>query len=122
MPHQEAGVAPRTRETEPVNNVVEPSLQYHQEILAGDPAGLFRCLETAPELLLEQPVHALDLLLLPELEAVFRELEPSLAVLTRRVVAPFNGALVRVTPLSLEKQLQILSPAEPTHGTMVPSH
>ncbi len=72
-------------------------------------------IEQATELALEQPIHALQLLLLTQLKAVFRELDPPLAMLTRWVVSALDRALVRVAPLPLEEELQTFAPAEPAY-------
>src|SRR5713226_2180070 len=38
-----------------------------------------------------------------------------------RIVAPFNGTLVGVTTLPLQKELKVFSPAKPAHGLCVSS-
>jgi uncharacterized membrane protein YoaK (UPF0700 family) len=77
----------------------------------------------AAELALGDAVDALDLLLLAQLLAVVRALLATvLAVLTRRIGPPLVAALVRVATLSLEEELHVFTPAEPTNCTSVTSH
>src|SRR5262249_2233160 len=58
----------------------------------------------------------------PQLDRVLRELRAGLPVLTGRIVAPFDGALVRVAPLALQEQLQTLAPAVPADRSRVSCH
>ena len=77
----------------------------------------------AAELALGDAVDALDLLLLAQLLAVVRALAAAaLAVLTRRIATTLVAALVRVATLSLEEELHVFAPAEPTNCTRVASH
>src|SRR3982750_2206373 len=57
-------------EAEAVDHVVQPPLELHQEVLAGDPLAAVGLDEIVAELRLEHSVDALDLLLLAELQAV----------------------------------------------------
>src|SRR5690606_32530427 len=78
---QLAGLGVARREPAADRDVVEPPLEQRQQVLTGDalhPGGLE---VVAAELLLEQPVHALDLLLLAQLVAVVaRPSAPTLAM------------------------------------------
>jgi hypothetical protein len=71
-------------------------------------------------LLLQQTVHPFKLLLLSQLNAIIGEFLPELAVISWGITPSFKGALLAVTPVSLEKQLQTLSPAQPAHGFSIP--
>src|SRR5690606_4732499 len=57
-------------ETHPVDDVVEPRLEQLQQVLAGVALAALGLLEIAAELPLEDAVHALDLLLLAQLQPV----------------------------------------------------
>ena len=80
--HELPRLRARGREAEAVDHVVEAPLEQLQQRLAGDAARAVGHLEVAPELVLEHPVDALDLLLLAQLQAVAHELRlAQLAVL-----------------------------------------
>ncbi len=70
-------------EAHPVDDVVEPALEQPQEVLASVALASLGLREIAAELALEHAVHALDLLLLAQLQAVVgRALTRGAAVLT----------------------------------------
>src|SRR5690606_7316692 len=80
-------------------------------------------LEVAAELILQHAVDALDLLLLPQLDAVADDLRPArAAVLSGRHVALLDGALLGVAALALQEQLHALAAAEAADGSVIPSH
>ena len=87
--------------------------KQQEQGLAGDATGAFGKREVAAELAFHEAVHALHLLLLAQLHGVLGELAAPLPVIAGRVVAPLDGALVRVAAFAFEKQLQALTPAEP---------
>ena len=70
MPDQLAGLGPRGRKPEPIDRVVQATLEQLEQRLTGDPAGALGLFEVAPELVLEHAVDALDPLLLAQLHAV----------------------------------------------------
>jgi hypothetical protein len=72
-------------------------------------------------LLFQQAVHAFQLLLLAQLDAVLRELGSLLAMLPRRIIAPFDGALIRVTTLSFQKEFEVFSSAKPANRLCISS-
>src|SRR5262249_17785962 len=114
---------PRVRGAEPVDPVVQPPLEELQQRDAGDAARPLRRLEVAPELILEHAVDALHLLLLAQLQAVARELRlPRLAVLAGREVALFDGALLGVAALTLQKQLHRLAAAQTANRSDITRH
>jgi hypothetical protein len=115
VPHELPRLGARVREAESVDHVVEPPLEQDHQRFAGDALRPVRFLEQLPELPLEQAVHALQLLLLAELEAVLGELHAPLAMLAGRIVATLDGALVGVAPLSLEEEFQTFTPAKPAY-------
>jgi hypothetical protein len=63
------------------------------------------------ELALEQLIVAARLLLLAQLQQVFRLLDAPAPMLARRVCPTFYGALVREAPLAFEEQLEALAAA-----------
>src|SRR5262245_1082668 len=123
VPHELPGLRTRGRQAEAVDHVIQPLLQELQEGHAGDAARALGSLEIAPELIFEHAVDARHLLLFAQLQSVAGELRfPRLAVLPRREVALFDGALLRVTPLPFEEQLHRLAATQTTDRTNVPCH
>jgi hypothetical protein len=77
----------------------------------------------AAELLLEQPVHALDLLLLAKLLAVVTGTTlATLTVLARGVWAALVAALLGEAAIAFEVELRIFAAAKATGGSGVASH
>jgi hypothetical protein len=75
-------------------------------------------LEKEMELFFGKAVDPLDLLLLPQLDAVIGHLATAaLPVLAGGVGPPVEGAFTGVATVSLEKQLDIFASANPTVGT-----
>src|SRR4051794_31126537 len=112
----------RGREAEPEHDVVHPELERAEERLTGH-AGVAGGLdEVVAELLLEDAVHAADLLLLAKLEAVIADLAAADAVLAGRRRAPLEGALLAVAAAALEVELHPLAAAEPADRICVTSH
>src|SRR5215470_11162052 len=121
--HQLAGLGVVRGEAHAVHDVVEAALQELDQRVARDALGAERLVVVAAELLLGDAVDPLDLLLLAQLLAVVRALAaPALAVLPRRVRAPLVAALVGIAALSLEEELHVFAPAEPTNCACVTSH
>src|SRR6185369_3216430 len=111
---------PRRREPHAVDHVVQAALEQLQQGVAGDAARALGHLEVASELVLEQAVHALDLLLLAQLQGIFRELRPALPVLAGRVIAALDGALVGVAALAFQEQLEAFPAAKPADRISIP--
>src|SRR6185295_6853636 len=121
--HELARGAPRRRQAEAEDDVVQASLEHLQQHLAGDALGLARLRERVAELALEQAVDAAGLLLLAQLETVVRLLRaPALAVLAGRVATAFERALVGEAARALQEQLHPLTPAEPASGIVINRH
>src|SRR4029079_1052392 len=112
----------RGGEAQAEDDVVEPPLEQLQQRLTSDVLGAVTHLEVAAELPFEHPVDAAELLLLTQLDRVLGELGPRLAVLAGRIVAPLDGALVRVAALSLQEDLQTLAPALAAGGSRITCH
>jgi len=111
------------REAHAVDDVVQAPLEQLDQRVTRDALGAQRLVVVAAELALRDAVDALDLLLLAQLLAVVRALAAAvLAVLTRRIRAPLVTALVRVATLSLEEELHVFTPAEPTNCTCIAGH
>ena len=104
---------PRGREAERIDDVVQPPLELREQVRARDALAPLGAREGQPELALEKPVDALDLLLLAQLNAVAEQLRPPPSVLPRGVVAALDRALVLETAVPLEEQLHPFAPAEP---------
>src|SRR5687767_2226130 len=121
MPDQCAGFSARARKTKAIRDIVQTAFEQHEQCLTGDPLGAVGLGEGAAKLIFQQAVNPFDLLLLAQLDAVLGELRSALPMLSRRIVASLDRALVRVTTLALEKELQIFAPAEPAHRICVSS-
>src|SRR5690606_39762416 len=67
------------------DHVVQAELQLHEQVGAGLALHAVRAVVVPAELALEEPEHALDLLLLTQLHAVAAELHAALAMLTGRI-------------------------------------
>src|SRR3954447_2566294 len=120
--HELAGLRAGRGEAEAVHDVVEPRLEHPQQLLAGDARAPRRLLVVRAELLLEQAVVAARLLLLAQLEEVLALLDAAAAVLTRRIRAALDRALLRETPLALEEELHALAAANAALGTKIAGH
>src|SRR6266536_3304281 len=120
--HELAGLSTRGREAEPVDDVVEASLEHPQQLLAGHARALRRLLVVAAELLLEQAVVAARLLLLAQLQQVLALLDPAAPVLARRIRAPLDRALLGQAALALEEELHALTPADAALRSEVSGH
>ncbi len=108
---QLARLPARCRESEAHHHVVKAALEQREQVLTGD-AGLARSLlVVAVELLLEHPVVATCLLLLAQLQAVLALLLATATVLSGRVGASLDAALVSQAALTLEEQLLSLATA-----------
>src|SRR5579862_1376621 len=105
VPNELAGLCTRGGEAEPVDDVVEPRLEHPQQVLAGDAALAGRLGVVGAKLRLEQAVVAARLLLLAQLEQVLGLLDPAAAVLTRRVAAALDRALLGQAAFTLEEEL-----------------
>src|SRR5205814_1195445 len=97
MPDELPRLSARRSESERVDDVVEPQLELAKKHLAGDALLRVGALEVQPELLLQQPINALDLLLLAKLQAIAEDLRATAAVLAGCVIAALDGALVLET-------------------------
>src|SRR5581483_2088572 len=113
----------RGGEAEAVDDVVDPRLEHAQEVVARDAlAALGRFLVVGAELLLEQAVVPARLLLLAQLQQVLGLLDPAAAVLSRRIRAALDRALLGQAALALEEELHALAAAELAGGTAIPGH
>src|SRR6185312_2249712 len=115
-------LAPRCREAEPDQHVVKPALEHAQEVLAGDALLAAGLVVIDRELLLQDAVVALGLLLLPQLDAVLALLLAAATMLTRRIGAALDAALVGEAALALEEELLPLPAALLALWTCVSSH
>ena len=112
-------------EAHAVHHVVEARLECREQVVARD-AGLRRdLLERVAELLLAQPVDALDLLLLTQLLRVLRRLAAArrrLAVLAGRVRTTLDRALLGEALGALEEQLGSFAAALPAARPCIATH
>src|SRR5262249_32093235 len=123
MADQLTGLRPRGRQSQPIDDVVEPPFEELEQRHAGNAARALGGLEVAAELILDHSVNALHLLLLAQLQAVAGELRlPRLAGLPGREIALFDGALLRIAPLPLQEQLHRLAATQTTNRTDISRH
>src|SRR5271165_4542368 len=103
------GLTPRHRESEAVDDVVEPALQLLEQHLAGDALGAGGAFEIVAELLFLGEVDALRLLLLAKLQAVAHDFRLAvLAMLAGGEIAFFDSALFAVAAFTLQIKLHAL--------------
>src|SRR3954454_6978529 len=119
---QLARLPPRSREAEPHEHVVEPALQQAQQVLTRHARLAARLRVVVAELLLQHAVVAAGLLLLPQLKPVLGLLRAAAAVLTRRVRAPLDAALVGEAALALQEELHALAAALLALGSAISRH
>src|SRR3954466_12442571 len=110
------------REAGAVDDVVEPTLEQLEKVLAGLAGTPVGFLVVTAELLLEHAVDAGALLLLPLLQEVLGVLGATAAVLTRRVGTDLDRALRGLALAALEEQLHLLAAATLAVRAGVPSH
>src|SRR3954467_5435433 len=122
MADQLARLAPRRREAEAHEHVVEAALEQQEQVLAGDTGLAGGALVVMAELLLEHAVVALGLLLLAQLHAILGLLLAPAAVVSGRVRAPLDAALVGEAALALEEQLLSLAAALLALGSCISGH
>src|SRR5262249_7871554 len=122
MAYQLARLGARMGEAQPINQVVETPLEQHQQVFARDTGSALRQIEVMREFGLQQTVNALYLLLFTQPDRKLRKARAALTMRTRRIIAPLDRALVRVTALALQKQLESLAPTHPAYGTEISSH
>src|SRR5581483_6574723 len=72
--------------------------------------------------LLEQAVVAASLLLLAQLQQILALLDAAAAVLTRRIRAALDRALLRQAALALEEELHPLAPTDAALGSEIARH
>jgi hypothetical protein len=109
MQNQLAGFVSRIGKTESVDDIVEPPFEKHEQVLSGNAFLLIRLFKGVPELILKKPIDSPDLLFLPELGPVIRELFSRLAMLPWRIISAIHGALFRIAALSFEKEFKVFS-------------
>src|SRR5215204_3823360 len=112
-------------EAHAVHHVVEARLECGQQVVARDAGLRADLLERVAELLLGEPVDALDLLLLAQLLRVLRRLATArrrLAMLTGRVRATLDRALLGEALRGLQEQLRPLAAALPAAGPSITTH
>jgi hypothetical protein len=115
MPYKLACFISRISKTQAIDCVVQSPFQKRKKEFSCNPFLSVRLFEGVEELVFQNTVKPFDFLLFSKLGAISREFFPSLAVLSRRITPPVDGALLRITSLSFEKELEILPPAEPTN-------
>ncbi len=113
--------AARGRKTHPVDDVVEARLQQLEELLAGGTGAARRLLVIAAELALEHTVHAPQLLLLTQLQAVVGQPLAALALDAAGRHLKLALGLKRLGT-ALEKQIRALAASELAGRTEISRH
>src|SRR5882724_3830251 len=104
--HELPRLRTRGRQTRAPHHVIQTALEHDDQVFAGRALGARGLLKIIAELPLQQPVRALDLLLLAQLQTVSGDLRaPRLPVLPRHEVALLNRALLRKATQAFQKQL-----------------
>jgi len=125
VPNELASRTTTRGQTHSEHDVVEASLERHDEVLTSDARDVRCTLEKAAELFLAEAVDPLHLLLLAKLNGVvglFTTASLRWAMLARRVCATLHGTLLRVALLSLQKKLLAFTATELTDGSGITSH
>src|SRR2546425_8015493 len=120
--HEEASLFSGGRKADAVDHVVQASLQGPEEVLARNALLAFGLGERAPELPLQDPVNALQLLFLAKLGAVLRDTLTPLPVLAGRIGAPFHRALLRHATGPFQEELDPFATAQPTDRSTIFRH
>lgn len=89
--------------THALYHVVEPALQKLEQVVSGYSFHALGLFEITTELTLENAINAPDFLLFPQLQTIFRLLDPGLSMLPRRITPPRDAAFICITTLRLEK-------------------
>jgi len=110
MSHQLPGLIPGTGKTEAINDTVQPSFQKDEQVFARNSLFSLRLLEIIAELPFQNSINPLNLLFFPELISIFRKFTPPFSVLTRGIGPPVDGTLIGITPVPLEKELEVFPP------------
>ena len=118
--HELASLRSRRRDAHAVHGVVEPTFQQAQQVLTRRAFQLRRALVIVAELPLEHAVHATQLLLLTQLEAIVRQARPALCCTARR---NFELAFRLERPdATLQKQVRAFAAGQFTFWSKVPCH
>ena len=118
---QLARLGARRPEAHPVDDVVEPRLQQHQQVLAGVALAARGFLVVAAELALEDAVHALQLLLLAQLRAVVRLARARDAAVLARLAVRL-GLRVEGAARALQEEIGALAARELEFGSCIACH
>ena len=112
--NQLARLVSRIGKTESVDDIVQSPLKKHEEVLSGDALLLIRLFKGDSELVLQEAIDPPDLLLLPELGSVIRELFPGLTMLPWRITPAIDSTFLGIAPLSLKKEFEVFPPTQTT--------
>jgi hypothetical protein len=110
MSHQLPGLIPRTGKTEAVNDAIHTPFQKDEQVFTRNPLFSLRLLEIVAELPFQNAINPFNLLFFPELISIFGKLTPRFSVLPRGVGFPVDGTLIGITPIPLEKELEVFPP------------
>jgi hypothetical protein len=100
--------------THSLNNVIKPSLEQLQQVVARNALHSLSLLKITAKLTFQHTVDAPNFLFFPELYAIFRLFDSRLTMLTRRITSSGNSAFIRIAALRFQKELGPLSPAKLT--------
>ena len=112
-------------ETHAVDHVIEAALECCEKVVARDPRQRTHLLEGVPELLLADPVDALDLLLLAQLLGILGRLAATaraLAMLARCIRTALDRALLGEALGALQEELRSFAPTLPAARPCIATH
>ena len=110
MENELARLISRIGKPEPVNNIVQPPFEKREEVFSGDALLLVCLFKGDSELVLQKAVDPPDLLFLPELSSVVRDLFSGLTMLPWRITSAIDSTFLSIAPLSLEKEFEVFPP------------
>lgn len=111
MLHQLAGLSAGIGKAQPIDHIIQPSLQQYQEILAGNTRLFLGIKESLPELPFQCSVRITGFLLLMQLQGAVRESPPSPSgLLPRWFWSLVNSTLWRKTAAALQQELFTTAP------------
>jgi hypothetical protein len=103
MPHPLTRFISGSGKAHTVDNAVQTTLQHLKELFARNSLFPGHPVEIPSELSFQDAVNPLHFLLFPTLRLIFRSFCPFLTVLSRRIIPPVDGTLLRQTTVAFQK-------------------
>jgi hypothetical protein len=119
--HELPGLGARVGKAEPIDGVVKAPFEKNKKVRTCNAFLTISLFKIGSKLGFVQTISPPDLLLLPKLQAIVRELASSLTMLTRGIISALNGAFVRVAPVAFKVELHGFPPAKAAYRIGVTS-